>query len=128
MLVEFMTIKENEILHIKLEQSYDLNQGKDLLSKVREKINKASNKNNLVVGVDMTQVQVFSPEIIQILESCQKLFVEYRVKKIGTLIQSSILEMQLRRTAKQNYPEEIQKYIQRFQNREDWENFLSSNN
>jgi len=124
MLVELTKIKETPILHIKLEQFYDVEQGKDFIQKIRETLNK-SDRTNLIIGVDLTEVKVFSSEILELFEICQKLFIDNNVKKMGTLLNSSLVEMQLRRTAKQNYPEDIKNSVKRFQDREEWETYLS---
>jgi len=126
MLVELTKIKETPILHIKLEQFYDVEQGKDFIQKIRETLNK-SDRTNLIIGVDLTEVKVFSSEILELFEICQKLFIDNNVKKMGTLLNSSLVEMQLRRTAKQNYPEDIKNSVKRFQDREEWETYLSEN-
>jgi len=125
MLVEFVTLKETEVLLIKLEQFYDIEQANKFINSLRETLDK-SKKQNLVVGTDISDVRVFSAEILAIMEDCQKLIANFGVKKIGRLINSSILEMQLRRTGKQVYSKEVLDTVKIFQNREEWENYLSA--
>jgi len=114
-----------EILFIKVEYPVSEDEAKNICTCIFNTVNTSIKTDNWVVAVDMSEIQIFSQSIANMVKECQEFLVQKGATKIATFINSSLLEGQLYRTSKYASSQDI---TERFTNKDDWENYLYSNN
>jgi len=124
-MIEVKEKNGQEILFVKVKYPVSEDEARDICNNLFDTVNNSIKSKNWVAGIDMSEVQVFSQSLANMVKDCQEFLVKKGAKRIATLIDSSLLEGQLYRTAKHANSQEITK---RFTNKAEWENYIHSNN
>jgi hypothetical protein len=111
---------QKQRLNIKISASISEEEGVEILRLIKQEVAKL--KPGFVTAIDFRGVAVFAPALNSSLEQAQRILMGAQVGKVGTLLNSNILKMQVSMVGQKT---QINKTVlERFDDEAQWKKFL----
>ncbi len=108
-----------QILHLTITSKIEISDAPKILAQLRQEIVKL--KPGYVAAIDLRGLTVINPELGNSLQEFQNILVAGQPKKVGTLLSSAVLKMQINQSGQKTG---INPNAQRFDNEAEWKKFL----
>lgn len=106
-------------LNLTIDSNVDENDAKRILTLIRQETAKL--KPGYVAAIDFRGIAVLSPLLKDAIHEAQTILVKTQPSKVGTLLNSNVLKMQMSMSAQKTG---LNDKVQRFDNEADWKKFL----